>query len=104
MSDKEKDDEDLSPDLTDREQQVLKDRFGVDLDSSKSLKEVADQFDSTAKKLRAIERRASSPNAKCFRCGRKTNEVRIMLSSRNGSTVCEDCVQGIMEAPDDQSD
>ena len=98
--------------LTDREKKVIKDRFGVDVDPDASLETLAEQFDVTRKKIRAIERnalkrflkdavRTSSPNAKCLRCGKKSNDVRIMFCTRSGATYCEDCVENILEGPDD---
>ena len=98
--------------LTDREKEVLKDRFGIDMDSESSLKLVAEQFDETRKRIGVIERnalrkllqdavRTNSPSANCFRCGRKSREVPVMLSTRSGATMCEDCVRKVLGEPDD---
>jgi RNA polymerase primary sigma factor len=44
--------------LTPREREVLKQRFGIDVDANVTLAEVAKQFDITREKIREIERRA----------------------------------------------
>ena len=98
--------------LTDQEKQVLKERFGVDFGTDGSLDGLADQFGRTRKRLRSIERkmlkrilhdavRANSPDAKCWHCGRMSADVRIMLCTQSGSTICEDCVSEVLEAPDE---
>ena len=50
--------DEIAVELTPREREVLRQRFGVDLNSDATLAEVGRQFDETRRRIRELERRA----------------------------------------------
>lgn len=52
--------QDLLAGLTEREQKVLRERFGIGIDPSLDLRDVAARFADTRMRIEAIERRALS--------------------------------------------
>jgi RNA polymerase primary sigma factor len=46
--------------LTEREKQILRERFGIEIDPTQDMKDLAEQFTLTRERIREIERRAIS--------------------------------------------
>lgn len=89
--------------LTAREAKVLRERFGISLDSDLTLEEVGKQFDITRQRIKEVEEKAleklkhrKEQNKKeyiCSFCGKRSSEVKRMIASESSnSNICNECI------------
>lgn len=94
--------------LTPREIEVLKKRFGVELEDHPDIKEIGNQFDLTRTRIKEIENRAlkklsESDNRKqsslkqefekCSFCGLALSDSVIHLKGKSGANICAGCLE-----------
>lgn len=117
MSDDEEPNTDLSDEvrlilskLTAREAKILKDKFGISMESDVSLKEIGKQFDITRERIREIENRALSKirdrkktvKRKCSFCGKDESQVeKLIVSDVTRAHICSDCINICNDLLDD---
>jgi rubrerythrin len=89
--------------LTAREAKVLRDRFGISLESNATLEEIGKQFDITRARIREIEKKALKKLRQkneqiktvyvCSFCGKRDTEVKKMVTSESKtSSICDECI------------
>ena len=96
--------------LTAREAKILRERFGISLDSDLTLEEIGKQFDVTRERIRKIEEKAlkklrqekSDEQPKCSFCGKRKDEVeRLIASNISSAYICGDCIKMSLELLDE---
>ena len=96
------DDENLFNKLSDREKQILKDRFGIDL--SLPLQEgIGSQFDVAWRRIKEMEEKAlkkikkrkqqmGTSQKSCSFCKKPHSEAKKIIETETGVTICIECV------------
>lgn len=96
--------------LTAREAIVLRERFGVSLDTDFTLEEIGKQFDVTRERIRKIEEKAlrklrhkdMKAQPSCSFCGRPKDEVEKLITSELGNAyICKECIKASLELLDE---
>jgi len=97
--------------LTAREAKILKERFGLSLDTDLSLEEVGKQFDVTRERIKQIEEKAlrklraqrgEAPETCCSFCGKSKDEVeRLIASETSAAFICGECIKAGVELLDE---
>lgn len=94
--------------LTGREKKALRERFGIDLSTPESMKELGEQFQVTRRRIRDIERKAlkklnpdkeyvEPEGPECSFCGRAENEVKGMVKHESSFNICRECIDLSLE-------
>lgn len=89
--------------LTAREAQVLRKRFGIDISSENTLQEIAAQFDATRERIQRIEEKALKKLArkkelealpKCSFCKLRSDQVKRLIAAPDSDVfICDGCVR-----------
>jgi hypothetical protein len=98
--------------LTAREAEVLRSRFGINLSEDVDLENIGRQFDATRKRIKVIEENAlkklrsnrnKEQNHNCSFCDKQINDVKRMIKSEiNNVYICNECIKTCGDLLDDQ--
>lgn len=89
--------------LTTREAEALRKRFGIDISSDPTLQEIAFQFDVTRERIEQIEEKALKKLArkkelealpKCSFCKLRSDQVNRLIAAPDSDVfICDGCVK-----------